>query len=544
MNKKTLILLLLPLVASCGTSTTNPSVTPTTTPTTVAPTTTIAPTTAPKVLDISSTLADLQKGVKVSVELDETSNGTTKKLYLQNASKTKEFSFIQYKDETKKEAGIHEYYVAKENDSKNLIYSTRLNANNEYTYYPVYNLATYEYYSWDDGYNNAFLSLSVDSFEKVNDLTYSLKSDLLKSKSDEFSTLLYGNPGLVLTSLTLTEANDKLTITSTLKYEDTHSYTCNAVILQKGDAVEMDYCMKPFAEVEDSKFAGMLSALKANNYTLTIENYDDDFLDSSSVYYSEADKVYYETGEYKAGFYEIEDGLVQEVKKEDEDFYKVGSPMEGSLDEVRASFRISRACFDKVDNTYTLKKGVEGSFGSITVLETLADEFANLTIKIEDSKYTFTNVRNSLKTVVTFTDIGTTSCGYTNDTVLEPVVGTSWADILDEESFALLVAIAGEEAYNIPVPEGYAEWAMEYTEDEITFALLLAEGSDTLEDDIFVYAYQLMDAGYILYEEEVGYVGGGLMFLKEVEVNGEAHVLCVELVDFYGAFAVVVYIAE
>ena len=96
----------------------------------------------------------------------------------------------------------------------------------------------------------------------------------------------------------------------------------------------------------------------------------------------------------------------------------------------------------------------------------------------------------------------------------------------------------------IPVPEGYTEWAMEYSEDEITFALLLAEGSETLEDDIFVYAYQLMDAGYILYEEEVGYVGGGLMFLKEVEVNGEAHILCVELVDFYGAFAVVVYIAE
>ena len=541
MNKKYLLLLLLPLVIGCGTSSSNPttsSVTPTTTPTTVAPTS------KPIVLDIASVLSDLNKGVKVSVEIDETYNNATKKLYLQNAVKTKEFSFIQYKDETRIEAGIHEYYVGKENDSKNLIYSTRLNANNEYSYYSVYNPKTSNYYTWDDGYNNAFSTLSVESFNKVNDFTYSLKDELLSSKSNEFSTLLYGNPGLVLTSLSLVQTKDQLEISSTLKFEDSYAYNAKAIVLQKGESVEMDYRMKPFANVDDETFAQMLNSLKQNNYTLTIENYDDDFLDSSSVYYSEADKTYYETGEYKAGFYEIEEGLVQEVKKEDEDFYKVGSPMEGSLDEVRASFRISRACFDKTDNIYTLKKGVEGSFSSITVLETLADEFANLTIKIEDSKYTFTNVRNTLKTVVTFTDIGTTSCGYTNDTVLEPVVGTSWADILDEESFALLVAIAGEEAYNIPVPEGYAEWAMVYTEDEITFALLLAEGSDTLEDDIFVYAYQLMDAGYILYEEEVGYVGGGLMFLKEVEVNGEAHVLCVELVDFYGAFAVVVYIAE
>lgn len=544
MNKKTLILLLLPLVASCGTSTTNPSVTPTTTPTTVAPTTTIAPTTAPKVLDISSTLADLQKGVKVSVELDETANGATKKLYLQNASKVKEFSFIQYKDSTKESAGIHEYYVAKDGDSKNLIYSTRLNANNQYSYYPVYNPATYEYYTWNDGYNNAFLSLSVDSFDKVNDLTYSLKSDLLESKSNEFSTLLYGNPGLVLTSLTLTESNDQLAITSTLKFGDTYSYTCNAVVLQKGDAVEMDYRMQPFAEVEDATFAGMISSLKANNYTLTVENYDEDFLDSTSVYYSENDKIYYETSGYCAGFYEVEEGLVQEVKKDGEDFYKVGSPMEGSLDEVRAAFNISRACFDKDGDIYTLKKGVEGDFFAITVLETYADEFSNLTIKIEDSKYTFTNILNDYKTVITFTDIGSTSCGYTSDTVLEPVLGASWADVLDEESFELLVSIAGDEANYIPVPEGYSEWGMEYAEDEITYALLLAEGSETLEDDIFLYAYQLMEAGYVLYEEDYGFVGGGLMFLKEVEVNDEYHILAVELVDFYGAFAIVVYIAE
>lgn len=541
MNKKYLLLLLLPLVIGCGTSSSNPttsSVTPTTTPTTVTPTS------KPIVLDIASVLSDLNKGVKVSVEMDETYDNTTKKLYLQNAVKTKEFSFIQYKDETRKEAGIHEYYVGKENDSKNLIYSTRLNANNEYSYYSVYNPKTSNYFTWDDGYNNAFSTLSVESFDKVNDFTYSLKNELLSSKSNEFSTLLYGNPGLVLTSLSLVQTKDQLEISSTLKFEDSYAYNAKAIVLQKGESVEMDYRMKPFADVEDETFAQMLNSLKQNNYTLTIENYDDDFLDSTSVYYSEADKVYYETGEYKAGFYEIEEGLVQEVKKEDEDFYKVGSPMEGSLDEVRASFRISRACFDKADNIYTLKKGVEGSFSSITVLETLADEFANLTIKIEDSKYTFTNVRNSLKTVVTFTDIGTTSCGYTSDSVLEPVAGASWADVLDEESFALLMSIAGEEAYNIPVPEGYAEWAMEYSEDEITFALLLAEGSETLEDDIFVYAYQLMDAGYILYEEEVGYVGEGLMFLKEVEVNGESHILCVELVDYNGAFAVVVYIAE
>ena len=312
MNKKYLLLLLLPLVIGCGTSSSNPttsSVTPTTTPTTVAPTS------KPIVLDIASVLSDLNKGVKVSVEIDETYNNTTKKLYLQNAVKTKEFSFIQYKDETRKEAGIHEYYVGKENDSKNLIYSTRLNANNEYSYYSVYNPKTSNYYTWDDGYNNAFSTLSVESFNKVNDFTYSLKDELLSSKSNEFSTLLYGNPGLVLTSLSLVQTKDQLEISSTLKFEDSYAYNAKAIVLQKGESVEMDYRMKPFANVDDETFAQMLNSLKQNNYTLTIENYDDDFLDSSSVYYSEADKTYYETGEYKAGFYEIEEGLVQEVKK-------------------------------------------------------------------------------------------------------------------------------------------------------------------------------------------------------------------------------------
>ena len=523
MKKKSLLILLLPFVVSCGLTTSTPS------------------TSENKVLEIQTVLSDLQKGVKVSVEMEEKKGEISKKLYLQNASKEKEFSFIQYMDETRTKKGIHEYYVAKSNDEENLVYSTRLNVNNEYEYYSLYNPDTSDYFTWDDGYNNAFLSLSVDSFTKINDLQYDLKEELLKDKSNEFSTLIYGNPGLELSSLSLIQNEEGISLNGTFAFSDTHSYVYEAKIMEMGQNVQMDYRMKPFDKVEDQAFEQMLASLDNDNYTVTVENYDDDILDNTSIYYSEKDQIYYETGDFKAGYYVLEDGSIQEVTKDGEDFYKVGSPMEGSLDEIRAEFSINRACFDKVDDIYKLKDGVEGSLGAITVFEAYADELDDFTLKIESGSYTFTNVLGSYKTVVRITNVSNTSVGFTSDTVLEPVSGVSWSDVLDEESYELLVSVAGEEANSIPVPDNYSTWALEYIEDEITCAFLLAEASETLEDDYFAYSLKLIEAGFMMYEEEVGYVGEGIMFIKEAVVNDTPCILIVELVEFGEAFAIAVY---
>lgn len=530
MDQKKLLLLLLPLVVSCGTPASNSNTT--------------SSEEEKNILDLESTLNDFKKGIKVSVEMKETRNGQEKNLYFQNTSKVKEFSFIQFKDETKQEKGIHEYYVSQENDEDDLVYLTRLNVSNSYTYYPVYNTVSTTNYTWSDGYNNAFLSLTVDSFTKVNDFTYILKDELLSSKSDEFSTLFYGNPGLVLDALSLCKINDELVLTSSLSFETNYVYQVEASVLQLGENVEMDYRFQPFEEVEDNLFSQMLASLKENNYTATIENYDDDFLDSTSVLYSENDKIYYETLGYKSGYYSLKDGTIQEVKKEDEDFYKVGSPREESLNRYRASFNISNTCFNKENNIYTLKNDVEGDISSIITLEgVLAEDLNDFTITIEDNSYTFSNIDGTDKTVVTFTDIGTTSVGFAEDSVLEPVATSSWSDVLTEDDYQLLVNLVGEDAAkDIPVPENCTDWvqASEETEDYLTF---VAGASATIEDDFFAYYLTLMDLGYYINEEEMG-ESGGYVAAKEITVNGEPKVLAVEFLYDEYAFYIIVYFGE
>lgn len=542
MDQKKLLLLLLPLVVSCGTPVSSNEISSLEEPSSNSNTTSSEE--EKNILDLESTLNDFKKGIKVSVEMKETRNGQEKNLYFQNTSKVKEFSFIQFKDETKQEKGIHEYYVSQENDEDDLVYLTRLNVSNSYTYYPVYNTVSTTNYTWSDGYNNAFLSLTVDSFAKVNDFTYTLKDELLSSKSDEFSTLFYGNPGLVLDALSLCKINDELVLTSSLSFEKNYVYQVEASVLQLGENVEMDYRLQPFEEVEDNLFSQMLASLKENNYTATIENYDDDFLDSTSVLYSENDKIYYETLGYKTGYYSLEDGTIQEVKKEDEDFYKVGSPREESLNRYRASFNISNTCFNKENNIYTLKNGVEGDISSIITLEgVLAEDLNDFTITIEDNSYTFSNIDGTDKTVVTFTDIGTTSVGFAEDSVLEPVATSSWSDVLTEDDYQLLVNLVGEDAAkDIPVPENCTDWvqASEETEDYLTF---VAGASATIDDDFFAYYLTLMDLGYYINEEEMG-ENGGYVAAKEITVNGEPKVLAVEFLYDEYAFYIIVYFGE
>ena len=517
MNKKLTLALLLPLIASCG------------------------PANQPIKLDIESTLNDFKNGIKLDVTLNETHDNETKTYYFKNTSKEKEFSFIQYSDETKTVEALHEYYIASEDE---YIYATRLNVNNEYNLYEVYNPSTYDYYTWEDGYNNAFLSLSTDDFNKVNDSSYTLKETSLTTANNELTTLFYGNPGLTLTSLTLTQDKDGLTFTGSMVYESSYNYEFSAVVLEKGVSTECDPRMEPFANVSDASFETMLNSLKGNNYTATVENYINNELEYTGHYYTEEDVVLVENMGYTLGYYNVEEGVCQEVYKDGDNFYKNGAPVEGSLDEIRPLFSLSRACFDLSNGVYVLKDKIEGEIYTVTLLESYAEELDNFTIQINNDSYVFTNIMGSYKTVVTITNVGTTDCGFDEESVLEPTLGTTWEDVLGEQLFANIYEIAGEEAYNIPVPEGYSEWGCEYIEDEITFAFLYAEAKETFEDDFFLYAYSLIEAGYMMYEEEEGYAMGGIMFLKEAKINDEAHVLVVEIFEYYDAFGIAVYIGE
>ena len=74
---------------------------------------------------------------------------------------------MQFQDENFQNKRIHEYYTSLEND--NTVYATRLDVSNQYNYYPVYNPITTGAYTWDEGYNNPFLNLSIEDFENIND---------------------------------------------------------------------------------------------------------------------------------------------------------------------------------------------------------------------------------------------------------------------------------------------------------------------------------------------------------------------------------------
>lgn len=565
-NKKSL-LLLLPLLMACGgnnnsskvsSNSSTPKVestssskvensstviTSSSSNSTIKPTVTTSSSTVvvPAVLDLTKTIEELAKGVKVEVVGTETYDGNITNLYLKNTSKDKEFSFIKYNDADRTDVALHEYYAANEDD--NYIYSTRLNVNNTYNYYKIYNPYTSEYYTWNDGYNNPFSLLEESNFEKVDDVTYSVNVKDLPEISASLTNLLYGNPGLNLTAFTMYLEEGKLIFEAFANFDGstTYEYTFKAEVVASGIDVEMDYRDVPFANVEDAEFDTMLEALKQNNYTATVVNYDDGIEDYTSMFYSNPDKVYYEIMEYKSGFYVTEDNLIQEVKNVDGDFYKVGAPLEGSIDEVMPSFNISRSVFDVNEGVYTLKDGVEGDLSAIMILEAYADSLDEFTITKTAEGYEFRNVLGDYETVVTFTNIGSTDVGFTADSVLEPVVGTSWAEVVDEDSYQLLIDICGEEvASTIPVPDNYDTWYQLSEEPE--YVMFAAEASETIDDDIFAYAMKLMDAGFMLSEEEG--MNGGIMALIEATINDEYHVVVVEFMPYEGMFCVLVYIGE
>ena len=367
-------------------------------------------------ITIKSLIEDFKNGLKLEVIGTEKYNDTTNNLYLQTTSKEKEFSFIQYKDKEHKEKRLHEYYTSLAKDEQ--VYATRLDVSNKYNYYPVYNVATYEYFTWNDGYNNPFLTLTEEDFIEDGN-SFNLKTESL-SKSNAVTNLFYGNPGLSLDSLEISyDASGIISFYCDAYFDGktTYEYSFEAKVLSKGISTEMDYRVIPYEKVTDNLFSSMLTQLKKNNYTATVYNFYNDVIENVSYLYSNNDKLYYETGEYKTGFYLLDDKTVQEITKSGSTFVKVGEPMKGSLDEVRPLFKINRACFDLNAGVYKLKDNVEGSISVITLFEANAEELDNFTITKTDNGYTFTNISGKNKTVVIFTNIGNTDVGFTKDTV-------------------------------------------------------------------------------------------------------------------------------
>ena len=421
----------------------------------------------------------------------------------------------------------------------NYVYCPRLNINNEFNYYKVYNMFTYEYYLFSDGYDNLFARLEESSFNKVNDAKYCLKTELLEANSSYISTLFYGNPGFVVSEFSIEQTKKGLRLNANASFESTsktYTYVMSGLVLDAGENVKVDYKQLPFEDVVDNEFDAMVEALKGHNYTATIV--EDDGLDIyESSFYSNEDKIYYEVNGIKAGFYVTSEDLVQEITKKDESFYKVGKPMEGSLSEIMPTFEFARETFDLVKGKYSLKHGVEADFSVFTILQIESEFIDELTIEILEDSYVVTNTYDDCITTITFTDIGTTDVGYNVEDVLEPIVGTTWKDVTDETGYQFLVDTIGEEnASLIPVPEGYNSW-IQFSEEE-GFVMFVARPSLTFEDDIVSYYYALQDAGF--YCGEDGNLGG-LYGAIETE---DGNVLIVEFLEYEGLFCVCIYFEE
>lgn len=363
-----------------------------------------------KYQEISQTKFDELKGnIRNTIQVYENYNNQKSEFIIETAIKDKEFSVIQYNDLDKTKIVFHECYLGQDDE---YIYSTRLNVNNEINYYKTFNPYTSEFYKWSDGYQNLFSFVNLSDFDKNEQNIYTLSKDVINEKklSNYISVLLYGNPGFEFETFNLFLDDDVFNISATsIPFEGsiTYEYSFKGTI-SYGDDINVDYKAVPFEEKDDPLFDEMINTLKSHNYTATALNLYEGEEELPSTFYSNGDAVYYEFGVENSGFYVDENNLVQEVRKVNGEYQKVSSPMEGSLDEVRPSFKLSSACFDKKDNVYTLKSGVDGDVFAFYILQTTVSELDEFSIEINEDNYVFKNVSGEDSTTITFSKLGST----------------------------------------------------------------------------------------------------------------------------------------
>ena len=539
--KSASLILLLGLLAGCGS--TSESATPSqpeTLPT--EPVTPSEPETKPEEsVDLNSILDTFSQGIKIETNGVETAKGKETKLYYETVSKPQELSFVSYYEESRTDKHIHEYYTSQNEDG--YVYGTRLDVSNVYQYLKIYNGLVGDYYRWTDGFDNLFSLISDTDFEEIEKNVFSLNEVVFDELNPYLSTLFYGNPGMTFTSLTMSVTNKtEISFHAEAQFGKDYSYIFDSNVVESGIDTKMNYRITPFEDVVDDHFSEMITSLKQNNYKAVVTNYKKGAVDSTSTFISNEDKISYVTGYYDYGYYVTSEGLLQAVeKKEDGNYYKVGAPEEADLNKIRAGFNLSRACFDYDESTktYTLKKGVDGSMYSIVLLETIADEFVDLTITgTKELGYTFTNVNGENKTVVEFTDVGSADVGYDPNTVLDPVVTTTWQDVLTPEDAETLATLIGEEnVSSIPSPEGYTEWTKDAvsTAEKIRFVSPMLE---TIEDDIFAYYEALTGVDFVCIDDM-----DTIIMQKAITVAGSEKNLIIEMslddvnfiIDFYFA---------
>jgi hypothetical protein len=458
-------------------------------------------------------IAELQKGYRIRTLTEQDADGVKSSFSSETEVSSGMLSFRLYPagvTELKPEnaSSFETYY---QDSEKGRVLVKRLGADNVLHSSPLYNGKTGTYFSFtDDGYENAFLSLSLSSFTEKQKGIYSLSVASLPTKTlSAFSTQLYGNPGFTLSSLDLlTDSNGlsgmKAVFAPFVSGTQHYDFSFSSVFTSIGEK-KAEEAYSPYPEVTDTSFSAMLTALSEKNYTLTQKDYQDDKLVYTSTLLTEPDHLFYETHDedgnpLAVGYYVDAEKKIQEVEKSGTAYVKKDSAAEGTLDLYRPAFALSPSCFEKKDSLYVLKAKVTDEITPVTVFDALADTLADFTLSIGKDSYLFTNVQGKKKTEVLFTAVGSTAVPFAIKDVQDAVQLSTWKALLSATDYTKLLTFLTEaDATALPIPAGLtgADTWKDFSEE--TTAMILAYSSETeksADADLTAYGTALTAAGY------------------------------------------------
>lgn len=552
---KKILFWILPLLASLAACAPGAGSSSTTSSTTASSTTSSSTSsssttsTVPVLPKFSDVLENLKKGYKMEAEVQQimgkkTTRYLTETQAIQDKITFHVFSSVSEEEvPTKDKEVLFETYI-KDPDTGRVL-ATRLDISNKVNKYLYYNPATSEPYLFDtDGYQNFFMNLDTQDFAE-EDQSYSLVSSDVALKN-AIGTQLYGNPGFNLDSLTLQVQDDgSLSFQSTLTFKGastSYQYDFDGLFVPLSDGEEILDCAKPKDPVKDDAFDTAFQNLRKNNYSLTVQNYEGQELLDTSTYQTTENGIRYVSNDgadtYDMYYYTTADGLVQECQKQGDFYVRLGEPMEGSLDELRPSLGVDRACLSFEDGLYSRLPDVEGDMSNFTILNAEASELSDFTIAINKENIVISNSFGDSKTVLTFTDIGSTILGVTPDDVKDPETGVSLVTLLDNATKDFLLTFMSEEDLNaLPAPEGYDQEAwVNWTEGE-PYAMLVYSGKTAVTSEaIESYCLCLEELGYSPFEESLN---GGNAYTKATTVDGHSKTIYAEILDYDGSFTIV-----
>lgn len=457
------------------------------------------------------TLEELAKGYVLESKVTEKINDEVYYFYTDSFHDEDSFTYKVYatsnSEPTKNQLNIFETY-SKDEDG-NLV-NERRNISNQKTYYK--RVIAGQLIDFDRGYANFFSFLELTDFEE-NEGVFTLKESSIAKVSPYIITQLYGNEGFELASLEISYVNENLTLSVVaapyIAGTTTYNYSFDVVVKDLGEDVSFAKRADPYEEVSDETFEGMLTALKNKNYKMVQQDYYKDNLSSTSTLIVNGDLTYrenvYDGTTYKIATYK--DGeTYYEANNVDGTFVKSGEVDASIFNALFSSFNISRACFDLTNNRYVVKDDVTGDSSVYTPFIAEVSEISDFNIEIKNDSYVFTNVGGDYTTVVTFTNVGSADVGYTLDDIQEPTIDESsaWAQLLDEESLAILTSIYGENVDLLPVPTDLntSGWVDFGYEGEMSGLLFMGDTPIPTQETVNAYYEQLTNAGFIDLEEE------------------------------------------